>query len=163
MHFVSLTYSIKPKLNQDDWIEFLQTFKPLGDWHNPIENMWFLCTSFTAKQVYQKITKVAEKCFEIYQITEFNPHDMHGRLLSASWAWINAATETMNENIKIYKDIHADSSYALVGFKGKRLPASGVIYCPYKKPDMFRRILEKVIELFRKPRMGEPLTKGLIL
>ena len=99
MHFVSLTYSIKATMNPDDWVEFLRTFKPLGNYHHPIEPMWLLCTSFTAEQVYQKITKAAEKCFEIYHITEFNPLNMHGRLLSASWAWIKANTDNANPKI----------------------------------------------------------------
>lgn len=88
MNFISLTYSLKEKSNPEDWTEFLHTFKSLGDWQHPIEPMWLLCTEFTAEEVYQKITKVADKCFEIYHITEFNPRNMHGRMLSKTWAWI---------------------------------------------------------------------------
>ena len=88
MNFISLTYSRNEKSNQEDWIEFLHAFKSLGDWHHPIEHMGLLCTEFTAEDVYRKISDAADKCFEIYHITEFNPREMHGRLLSTTLAWI---------------------------------------------------------------------------
>jgi hypothetical protein len=88
MNFISLTYSLNTEHTTYDWVEFLNAFKALGDWHHPIEPMWLLCTELTVEEVYQKITKVADKCFEIYHITEFNPRNMHGCLLSQTWAWI---------------------------------------------------------------------------
>lgn len=88
MHFVSVTYSLRSPFNPDNWVEFLRTIKHLGDWHHPIEPMWLLYTEYTAEEVYHKIDKAIDKCCEIYHITEFDPHNMHGLLLSASWAWL---------------------------------------------------------------------------
>lgn len=88
MNFISLTYSLNTEHTTYDWVEFLNAFKALGDYHNPIEPLLLLCTEFTTEEVYQKINKLADKCFEIYQITEFNPRTMHGCLLSKTWAWI---------------------------------------------------------------------------
>jgi hypothetical protein len=37
----------------------------------------------------------------------------------------------LNGGIKIYKDIYANLSYALVGYKGPRQGESGIIFMPY--------------------------------
>ena len=67
----------------------------------------------------------------------------------------------MNEQeIKIYKDIYADASYAKVGFKGKTIGPSGIIYCPYKKPSKFRRFIKwclNKITIFKSKRQAEEL------
>ena len=42
--------------------------------------------------------------------------------------------ELNEQEIKVYKDIYADASYAKVGFKGKIIDKKGIIFCPYKKP-----------------------------
>ena len=67
----------------------------------------------------------------------------------------------MNEQeIKIYKDIYADASYAKVGFKGKIINEKGIIYCPYKKPSKFRRFINwclNKIAIFKPKRQAEEL------
>lgn len=60
--------------------------------------MWLLFTEYTAEEVYRKLEKISEKCFEIYHITDFNPSNMHGRLLSKTWAWL---CEIVEKNRKI--------------------------------------------------------------
>ena len=57
----------------------------------------------------------------------------------------------MNEQeIKVYKDIYADASYAKVGFKGKIINKKGIIYCPYKKPSKFRQFINNPINKLTK-------------
>ena len=41
------------------------------------------------------------------------------------------AGSLLNGNIKLYQDIYANASYALVGFKGTRQGESGIIFMPY--------------------------------
>jgi len=94
MNFVSVTYSQRSNVSPDDWAEFLHTIKKLGDWQHPIESMWLLCTECTAEEVYHKLETISEKCFDIYHITDFNPRNVHGRLLSATWTWIEHNIES---------------------------------------------------------------------
>lgn len=55
----------------------------------------------------------------------------------------------MNEQeIKVYKDAYADTSYAKVGFKGKIIDKKGIIYCPYKKPSKFRQFINWIVNKF---------------
>ena len=67
----------------------------------------------------------------------------------------------MNEQeIKIYKDIYADASYAKVGYKGKIIDEKGIIYCPYKKPSKFSRFIKWIINkfaIFKSKRKVEEL------
>lgn len=67
----------------------------------------------------------------------------------------------MNEQeIKIYKDIYADASYAKVGYKGKIIDAKGIIYCPYKKPSKFHRFIKWIVNkfaIFKSKRQVEEL------
>ena len=41
------------------------------------------------------------------------------------------AGSLLNGNIKLYQDIYANASYALVGYKGQRQGESGIIFMPY--------------------------------
>ena len=41
------------------------------------------------------------------------------------------AGSLLNGQIKLYQDIYANASYALVGFKGPRQGESGIIFMPY--------------------------------
>lgn len=67
----------------------------------------------------------------------------------------------MNEQeIKIYKDIYADASYAKVGYKGKIIDKKGIIYCPYKKPSKFRQFINWIVNkftIFKSKRQVEEL------
>lgn len=55
----------------------------------------------------------------------------------------------MNEQeIKVYKDAYADASYAKIGFKGKTIGPSGIIYCPYKKPSKFCQFINWIVNKF---------------
>ena len=60
--------------------------------------------------------------------------------------------------IKIYSDFYADSNYILVGYKGKQVDAPGVIFIPYKKPNIFVRLFRKIFEMFRHTSEAVPLT-----
>ena len=60
--------------------------------------------------------------------------------------------------IHIYKDSYANKDSVRVGYKGKVLYQSGIIVCPYKKPNIFvriyRRIFDKVKYTFvKKPKV----------
>ena len=61
-------------------------------------------------------------------------------------------------DIKIYSDFYADPNYVLVGYKGKQVDAPGVIFIPYKKPNIFVRIVRKIFERFRHTSEAVPLT-----
>ena len=63
-----------------------------------------------------------------------------------------------NMDIKIYSDFYADSNYVLVGYKGKQVDAPGVIFIPYKKPNIFVRLFRKIFEMFRHTSEAVPLT-----
>lgn len=67
----------------------------------------------------------------------------------------------MNEQeIKIYKDIYADASYAKVGYKGKIINKKGIIFCPYKKPTKFRQFINWIADkfaIFKSKRQAEEL------
>lgn len=60
--------------------------------------------------------------------------------------------------IKIYSDFYADPNYVLVGYKGKQVDAPGVIFIPYKKPNIFVRLFRKIFERFRHTSEAVPLT-----
>lgn len=53
--------------------------------------------------------------------------------------------------IKVYSDTYADASYARVGFKGRVTNERGIIFSPYRKPNIFVRIFRKIKHWFRKP------------
>ena len=63
-----------------------------------------------------------------------------------------------NMGIKIYSDFYADPNYVLVGYKGKQVDAPGVIFIPYKKPNIFVRLFRKIFERFRHTSEAVPLT-----
>ena len=63
-----------------------------------------------------------------------------------------------NMDIKIYSDFYADPNYVLVGYKGKQVDAPGVIFIPYKKPNIFVRLFRKIFERFRHTSEAVPLT-----
>lgn len=63
-----------------------------------------------------------------------------------------------NMDIKIYSDFYADPNYVLVGYKGKQVDAPGVIFIPYKKPNIFVRLFRKIFEMFRHTSEAVPLT-----
>ena len=63
-----------------------------------------------------------------------------------------------NMDIKIYSDFYADPNYVLVGYKGKQVDAPGVIFIPYKKPNIFVRLFRKIFEMFRHISEAVPLT-----
>ena len=69
--------------------------------------------------------------------------------------------QQLNSDIKLYKDIHTDASYALVGFKGKSNYKSGVFYCPYKRPCLLRRCIARLINriksIFRTEQQAREL------
>lgn len=44
---------------------------------------------------------------------------------------VSDAGSLLNGNIKLYQDIYANASYALVGYKGGRQGESGIIFMPY--------------------------------
>ena len=122
MNFVSVTYSQRSNVSPDDWTEFLHTIKKLGDWQHPIASMWLLFTEYTAEEVYSKLEKISEKCFEIYHITDFNPSNMHGRLLSATWAWIEQMSKNMKtpmDNDKIQNVLHVFDPIAVLDIINK--------------------------------------------
>ena len=61
-------------------------------------------------------------------------------------------------DIKIYSDFYADSSYALVGYKGKRVNTPGVFFIPYRKPNIFVRLFRKIFERFTHTSEAVPLS-----
>lgn len=61
-------------------------------------------------------------------------------------------------DIKIYSDFYADPNYVLVGYKGKQVDAPGVIFIPYKKPNIFVRLFRKIFERFRHTSEAVPLS-----
>ena len=70
----------------------------------------------------------------------------------------------MNEQeIKVYKDTHAEASYAKIGFKGKIVNEKGIIYCPYKKPSKFRQFINWIVNkfaIFKSKCQVEDLIEG---
>lgn len=69
------------------------------------------------------------------------------------------AKQSLNPEIKIYRDFYADPNYVLVGYKGKNISSqSGIIYIPYHKPNIFVRafvaIYCKIKYLFVKKPTG---------
>ena len=70
----------------------------------------------------------------------------------------------MNEQeIKVYKDTYADTSYAKIGFKGKFINENGIIYCPYKKPSKFRQFINWIVNkfaIFKSKCQAEELIEG---
>lgn len=60
--------------------------------------------------------------------------------------------------IKIYTDFYADSNYVLVGYKGKTVDAPGVFFIPYKKPNIFVRLFEKIFGRFARKSEAVPLS-----
>ena len=61
-------------------------------------------------------------------------------------------------DIKIYSDFYADPNYVLVGYKGKQVDAPGVIFIPYKKPNIFVRLFRKIFERFGHTSEAVPLS-----
>ena len=68
------------------------------------------------------------------------------------------AKQSLNPEIKIYRDFYADPNYVLVGYKGKNISQSGIIYIPYHKPNIFVRafvaIYRKIKYIFVKKPTG---------
>jgi len=62
-----------------------------------------------------------------------------------------------SREIKIYSDMYANSTYAFLGFRGKDMQAQGIIYCPYRKPNILVRIFRKIFERFEHTREAVPL------
>jgi hypothetical protein len=60
--------------------------------------------------------------------------------------------KSSDTEIKIYSDFYADSNYVLVGYKGKQVKTPGVLYIPYKKPNIFVRLFMKIRGFFIKPK-----------
>ena len=64
--------------------------------------------------------------------------------------------------IKIYKDTYADND-VLCAFKGKTNYEPGVIFCSYKKPNIWRRIINKIKykikSIFGKTSQAVEITK----
>ena len=65
--------------------------------------------------------------------------------------------ETTDDKIKVYKDAYADANYAKVGFKGKTINETGIIFCPYKKPSIIRRFINWIINKFRSNKQSTEL------
>lgn len=61
--------------------------------------------------------------------------------------------------IKIYSDFYADLNYVLVGYKDKRVVPQGVLFIPYKKPNIFARIFAKIFGRFARKSEAVPLSK----
>lgn len=66
--------------------------------------------------------------------------------------------KSSDTEIKIYSDFYAEPNYALVGYKGKRVDAPGVIFIPYKKPNIFVRLFRKIFERFGHTSEAVPLS-----
>ncbi len=69
------------------------------------------------------------------------------------------ANQSTNPEIKIYRDFYADPNYVLVGYKSKQVETSGVIYIPYKKPNIFVRLFRTIFERFEHTSEAVPLSK----
>lgn len=59
-----------------------------------------------------------------------------------------------DEIIKIYRDFYSDPNEVLVGYKGKTICPSGIVYIPYHKPNIFVRVFSKIRSIFRKKPKG---------
>jgi len=62
-------------------------------------------------------------------------------------------------DIKIYSNFYDDPSYILVGYKDKRVLPQGVLFIPYKKPNIFVRFFRKIFERFGHTSEPVPLSK----
>jgi len=66
----------------------------------------------------------------------------------------SSAKQSPEPEIKIYRDFYADPNYVLVGYKGKNIYQSGIIWIPYHKPNIFVRaftaIYRKIKYIFVK-------------
>lgn len=66
----------------------------------------------------------------------------------------SSAEQSTNPEIKIYRDFYDDPNYVLVGYKGKNIASSGIIWIPYHKPNIFVRaftaIYSKIKYIFVK-------------
>lgn len=71
----------------------------------------------------------------------------------------NKFSDTENMEIKIYSDFYADLNYVLVGYKDKRVVPQGVLFIPYKKPNIFARIFAKIFGRFARKSEAAPLSK----
>lgn len=58
------------------------------------------------------------------------------------------------EVVSIYRDFYSDPNEVLVGYKGKTICPSGIVYIPYHKPNIFVRVFSKIRSIFRKKPKG---------
>lgn len=58
--------------------------------------------------------------------------------------------------IHIYNDTYANKDSVLVGFKGRVPYRSGIIYCPYKKPNIFIRLIGRLFDKVKYTFVKKP-------
>ena len=77
--------------------------------------------------------------------------------------WLTERLYMNEQEIKVYKDTYADANYAKIGFKGKIINEQWIIYCPYKKPSKFRKLINwclNKIAIFNSKYLAEDLIEG---
>lgn len=62
------------------------------------------------------------------------------------------------EVVSIYRDVYGDPNEVLVGYKGRTICPSGIVYIPYHKQNIFVRVFSniycKIRSIFRKKPSG---------
>lgn len=66
--------------------------------------------------------------------------------------------KSSDTDIRIYSDFYTDPSHVLVGYKSKPADATGVIFIPYKMPNIFVRIFSKIFGRFARKSEAVPLS-----
>lgn len=67
----------------------------------------------------------------------------------------------LGDEIKIYRDFYSDPNEVLVGYKGRTICPSGIVYIPYHKPNIFVRVFSKIYSKIRSIFRKKP--KGILL
>ena len=58
--------------------------------------------------------------------------------------------------IHIYKDTYANKDSGHVGYKGRVPYRSGIIFCPYKKPNIFIRVFRRIFDRVKYTFVKKP-------
>ena len=83
-----ITYDLKnPSMSYND---FFETIKDIGDWQNPLENVWVVDTDMvSAGLIAQRLSPYFDKATDRLFIAEVSPKNVQGWLGTKFWQWFN--------------------------------------------------------------------------
>ena len=94
MKLYSISYSLRPDVAIPVCSAALRRIKDAGEWHHPIETVWFVATDKTSSELFD--ATFDPDCYEGFFVTEVEPMTIKGWGSKLFWNWISQIKEKVN-------------------------------------------------------------------